>query len=107
MKNTQDPSNDKQKPTTPPKDYRALLETTRPLVIVRLTRLSSRVPIYGDQATSLETDDCDGESVLKRGEIVCPDLSEQTLTGDEDPAGMAALHRNSSDLRIRIYIGMS
>jgi len=87
--------------------YRALLAITRPLVIAKHTPLSSRLPIYRDQAISLETEDCRAESALRKGEILCPDLSEPRMAGDEGLAATTALPQTESNLRIRIYLGMS
>lgn len=108
MRNTNDPADDGEQLATPASSYRALLETTRPLVITKNTiALPSQPWIHRDQPTSLEAGHCHGESVLKRGEIICPDLSGQTVTSDESLVAMIDLPLTSSRLRIRIYIGMS
>lgn len=107
MKNTNDPADDGDQPIAPVTDYRTLLETTRPLVITKNTAPPSQQSIYRDQPVSLEAGGCHGESVLKRGEIVCPDPSGQAATGDRRPGAAIDLPLTSSKLRIRIYIGMS
>jgi len=107
MENTNDPASDGDQPITPLKGYRALLDMTRPLVITKNTAPPSQQSIYRDQPVSLEAGGCHGESVLKRGEIVCPDPSGQTATGDQRPGAAIDLPLTSSKLRIRIYIGMS
>jgi hypothetical protein len=107
MNNPDDPAGDGDQLGAPVRDYRILLKTTRPLVLTRNTALPSQQSIYRDQPISLEAGDCQGESVLKRGEIVCPDLSGQTATGDQGTAAAVDLPLTSSKLRIRIYIGMS
>jgi hypothetical protein len=107
MKNTNDPADDGDQPIAPVTDYRTLLETTRPLVITKNTAPPSQQSIYRDQPVSLEAGSCQGESVLKRGEIVCPDPSGQTATGDQRPGAAVDLPLATSKMRIRIYIGMS
>jgi hypothetical protein len=107
MQNKDDSAGDGDQPIAPVTDYRTLLETTRPLVIIKNTAPPSQQSIYRDQPVSLEAGGCHGESVLKRGEIVGPDLSGQTATGDQRPGAAIDLPLTSSKLRIRIYIGMS
>jgi hypothetical protein len=107
MKNTNDSADDGDQLIAPVRDYRTLLETTRPLLIIKVTLLSSRLPIYRDQPIFLETGDCCRESILRRGEIVSPHLSGQTVTGDEGLAAVIDLPLTSFGLKIRIYIGMS
>lgn len=107
MKDTNDSPNDKDQLTALISDYRALLETTRPLVIAKSRASSARLSIYRDQSGSLETGDCYAEFVLKRGEIIDPDFPGQRIIDDEGPVTAAALSRTSSDLTIKIYIGMS
>ena len=88
-------------------DYRALLETTRPLVIAKSRASSARLSIYRDQATSLETNDCYAEFILKRGEIIDADFPWLRIVDDEGPVTAAALSRTSSNLTIKIHVGMS
>ena len=107
MKNADDSADDGDQSIAPLKGYRALLDMTRPLVITKSTAPPSQQSIYRDQPISLEAGGCHGESVLKRGEIVCPDPSGQTATGDQRPGAAIDLPLTSSKLRIRIYIGMS
>jgi len=107
MQNKDDPAGDGDQPIAPATDYRTLLETTRPLVIIKNTAPPPQQSIYRDQPVSLEAGGCQGESVLKRGEIICPDPSGQTVTGDQGPAAVVDLPLASSKMRIRIYIGMS
>ena len=107
MQNTNGPADDGDQPIAPVTNYRTLLETTRPLVIAKSTAPPSQQSIYRDQPVSLETGGCHGESVLKRGEIIGPDPSGQTTTGDRRPGAAIDLPLTSSKLRIRIYIGMS
>ena len=107
MKNADDSAGDGDQSVAPVISYRTLLETTRPLVITKNTAPPSQQSIYRDQPVSLEAGGCHGESVLKRGEIVSPELSGQTATGDQGPAAAIDLPLTSSKLRIRIYIGMS
>ena len=107
MKNTNDSGDDGDRLIARVRDYRTLLETTRPLLIIKVTLLSSRPPIYRDQPIFLGTDNCRGEAVLKKGEIVYPDPSGQTVTGVEGQAGTTAPPQPGSSLTMRIYIGLS
>ena len=107
MKNPNDPPDDEQQLAAPIRDYRTLLRTTRPLVITKRRPLGPPLSIHRDQAISLGTGDSHGESVLKRGEIICPDSSEQSARSAPGLPATTALPLTGSDLRIRIYIGMS
>jgi hypothetical protein len=107
MNNPNDPADDGDQLETQVRDYRTLLKQTRPLVISDNTMLPLQSPIHRDQASSFEAGECHEESVLKRGEIVCPDPSDQTAPSDQGPAAAVDLPLTSSKLRIRIYIGMS
>jgi hypothetical protein len=107
MKNTNDSPDDDEQLAVPVKDYRALVDTTRPLVVAEDKAASRRLPICRDQATSLETGDCHAESVLKTGEIVSPDSPEQKVAKDGQQASTDAPPEADSDPRLRIYIGMS
>lgn len=111
-----------------PRDYRALLAMTRPLVIAKQPPLSLRVPINRDKAISLEKGDFRAEFTLKKGKILYPGLPGQGMERDEgltttgeragrnsapegeyDVAGefISALPQTGSNLKIRIYLGMS
>ena len=107
MSNPNDSAGDEEQLITPPNDYRSLLEATRPLIIGGAAALLPRLSIYRDQGISFEVADCYRESVLKSGEIIYPDLSEERVSDDEGLVTAAALSRTTSNLRIRIYIGMS
>jgi hypothetical protein len=134
MRNTDDFASDEERLATPARDYRALLAMTRPLVITEHTPLSLRgeeIPRLRPEtgaAISLEPGDCGAELTLRRGEIFRPDLSGLRITGDEGPvttreeAGtspapevendaaaefISALPQTGSNLKIRIYLGMS
>jgi len=107
MRDTNDSADDGDRLIARVRDYRTLLETTRPLLIIRVTLLSSRPPIYRDQPIFLGTDNSHGEAALKRGEIVYPGPSGQTATGAEGQADTTAPPQPGSSLTMRIYIGMS
>jgi hypothetical protein len=134
MKNTDDSASDEERLATPAKDYRALLAMTRPLLITEHTPLSLRgeeIPRLRPgtgTAISLEPGDCGAELTLRRGEILHPDKSGRRITGDEglattreevgaspapevenDAAAefISALPQMGSNLKIRIYLGMS
>jgi hypothetical protein len=107
MKNADDSADDKDRLIARVSDYRTLLETTRPLLIIKVTLLSSRLPIYRDQPIFFKTDDCPGEAALKRGEIIYPDPSGQTATSAEGLADTTVPPQTSSSLTLRIYIGLS
>ena len=100
------PAGEGDQPIAPIKDYRTLIEATRPLVITKNTAPPPQPSVYRDQPVSLEAGGCYGESILKRGQLVSPDPSGQTATGDQGPAAAVDLPLTSSKLRIRIYIGM-
>ena len=107
MKNTNDSGDDGDRLIARVRDYRTLLEMTRPLLIIKVTLLSSRPPIYRDQPIFLGTDNSHGEAALKRGEIVYPGPSGQTATGAEGQADTTAPPQPGSSLTMRIYIGLS
>ena len=118
MSNSDDPANNEEQLPTVPRDYRALLAMTRPLVIAERTLQSWR---GGEIRRSgfgipLEPGDWRAESTLRRGEIVRPDKSEPGITGDEGRASgneeaaaglISPLCQTDSNLQIRIYLGMS
>jgi hypothetical protein len=134
MRNVDDSAGNEERLATPARDYRALLAMTRPLVITEHTLLSlreERIPRlrFGTgSAISLESGDCRAELTLRRGEILRPDKSERRITGDEglattreevgtspaleaenDAAAefISSLPQTGSNLRLRIYLGMS
>jgi hypothetical protein len=107
MSNPNDSADNEEQLVTPPNDYRSLLEATRPLIIDRSTAMPSRLSTCRDQGVMIEAEDCYRESVLKSGEIIYPDLSKEGVTNSEVPATTAALSWTTSNLRIRIYIGLS
>jgi len=134
MRNTDDSAGNEERLATPARDYRALLAMTRPLVITEHTPLSlreekiPRLRFGTGSAISLEPGDCHAELTLRRGEILRPDKSGRRITGDEDLATtreeartspaleiendaaaefISALPQTGSNLKIRIYLGMS
>jgi hypothetical protein len=104
MNNTDDSANDEEQLATVPMDYSALLAMTQPLVITEDTILSLR----GGEVFRLgfgillEPADRRAEFVLRRGEILCPE-------GECDVAreSIFALGETGSNLKLRIYLGMS
>jgi len=104
MNNTEDSASDEEQLATVPMDYSALLAMTRPLVITEDAILSLR----GEEVFRLgfgispEPADHRAEFALKRGEILCPE-------GECDVAreSIFALGETGSNLKLRIYLGMS
>jgi len=111
MKNADDFANnftDRDEPSaTPLTGYGILLKTTRPLAVAKGTVTPCISFVYRDQPDSLQTGDCPGELALKRGEIVHTDLPEQQTPNDDGTTARTDLVISSSNLRIRVYIGMS
>jgi hypothetical protein len=107
MNNTDDSADEEQQWANPVSDYRALLDMTRALTIARETPSSPQFSPHDNEATSPETRDSDAEAALKRGEIVYPDPSGQRVTNDEEPPDETTSSQRGSNLRIRIYLGMS
>jgi hypothetical protein len=105
MRNTNDSSDDEEQLATPVKDYRALQEMTRALVIAEEAAPSSQVSGQGNEGMSPETEESRKESALKRGEIVYPDPSGQRATNNEEAAGDSS--QTDSGVTFRIYLGMS
>jgi hypothetical protein len=129
MSDTDNPANDEEQLATIATDYRALLAMTRPLVIAEHTLSSWR---GGEICRSgfgipLIPAHCRVESTLRRGEIIRLDKSALGITEGE---GWAALNEEAgtssapevqdktteasfaspqtdSNMRIRIYLGMS
>jgi hypothetical protein len=93
--------------TTPASGYDALRDMTRPLVVAKGTVTPCISFVYRDQPDSLDAGNCPGELALKRGEIVHTDLPEQQGANDDGPTAATDLVISSSNLRIRVYIGMS
>lgn len=107
MDNPGDSASDEERSKTLPMDYRTLMAITRPLVITRPTSLSLGAPISDDEVVSLGARDQWVEFALRKGEIIC---SDSPIRKRQDGAGLAAtpaLPQRSSDLRIRIHLGMS
>ena len=104
MNNTDDSASDEEQLANVPMDYSALLAMTRPLVITEDALLSLR----GEGVFRLgfgispETADRRAEFALRRGEILCPE-------GECDVAreSIFALGETVSNLKLRIYLGMS
>ena len=104
MNNTDDSANDEEQLASVPMDYSALMAMTRPLVITEDAILSLR----GDEVFRLgfgispEPADRGAEFAQRRGEILCPE-------GECDFAREStfALGETGSNLKLRIYLGMS
>ena len=104
MSNTDDSASDEEQFESVPMDYIALLAMTRPLVITEDALLSlrgGRVFRLGS-GISPEPAACRTEFALRRGEILCPE-------GECDAAReyIFALGETGSNLKLRIYLGMS
>jgi hypothetical protein len=104
MNNTDDSASDEEQLANVPMDYSALMAMTRPLVITEDDLLSLR----GDEVFLLgfgispEPADRRAEFALRRGEILCPG-------GECDVAReyIFTLGETGSNLKLRIYLGMS
>jgi hypothetical protein len=107
MKNADDSANNEEQSTTPVGSYHALLEITRPLLVTKGSVTPCISFVYRDQSESLEAGNCEEELALKRGQIIRADGPEQRLVNDEGKTAAADLAISSSDLRIRVYLGMS
>jgi len=111
MKNADDFANNftdnEEQSTKPAGSLAALAQTTRPLAVAKGTVTPCISFVYRDQPDSLQTGDCPGELALKRGEIVHTDLPEQQTPNDDGTTARTDLVISSSNLRIRVYIGMS
>jgi hypothetical protein len=104
MNNADDSASDEEQLLTVPMDYRALLAMTRPLVITDDTPLSFRgekIPLSG-LGISPQPADWRAEFTLRIGEILCP-RGEWGVAWESIPA----LDQTGSNLRLRIYLGMS
>jgi hypothetical protein len=129
MSDTDNPANDEEQLATVPTDYRALLAMTCPLVVEEHTLPSWRGGeiFRSGFGIPLMPANCRVESTLRRGEIVRLDKSGLGTTGDEGRAtgnkeagtswaaevedkptqARSGLPQTDSNLRIRIYLGMS
>ena len=104
MNNTDDSASDEEQLETVPMDYSDLMAMTRPLVITE----DALLPLRGEgvfrlsSGTSPEPADRRAEFALRRGEILCPE-------GECDVAreSIFALGETVSNLKLRIYLGMS
>ncbi len=129
MSNMDNPGSQRERLATILTDYRALLAMTRPLVISEHSLPSWRGGEIGRSVFEIspEPGDWRAESTLRRGEIFRSDERGLGMTEDEDLAtrteeaarsfaaeaedaetkSIPALHRRDSNLRIRVYLGMS
>ena len=104
MNNSEDSASDEDQLASVPMDYSDLMAMTRPLVITEDALLSLR----GDGVFLLgfgippEPADRGAEFALRRGEILCPE-------GECDVAreSIFTLGKTGSNLKLRIYLGMS
>jgi hypothetical protein len=104
MNNKEYFASDEEQLATVPIDYGALLAMTRPLIITEDALRSLR----GDEVFRLgfgispEITERRAESVLRRGEILCPE-------GECNAARefISALSEIGSNLKLRIHLGMS
>jgi len=104
MNNTDDSASDEEQLATVPMDYSALLAMTRPLVITEDTLLSLRGEGVFRLGFGISPEPAGrrAEFALRRGEILCPE-------GECDVAreSISALGETVSNLKLRIYLGMS
>ena len=104
MNNTDDSASDGEQLATVPKDYSALLAITRPLVITEDAILSLRGGMVFRSGFEILSESADrrAEFALWIGEILC-------LGGECDVAreSIFALGKKSSNLKLRIHLGMS
>ena len=129
MRNTDNPGNRREQLATILTDYRALLAMTRPLVIAEHSLPSWRGGETGRSGFGIfpEPADWRAEYTVRRGEIFRSDEAGPGMTENEEPittaeeaAGSCAtevedaamksvppLGRRNSELRIRVYLGMS
>jgi len=104
MNNTDDSASDEEQLATVPMDYSALLAMTRPLVITEDALLSFRGGEFFrlDLGISPEPADRRAEFALRIGEILCPggecDVARESILD---------LGETGSNLKLRIYLGMS
>jgi hypothetical protein len=129
MNNTDNSPNDEKQQVAVPTDCRALLAMTCPLIITEHSLPSWRGGETGRSGFGLspELGDWRAESTLRRGEIFGSDEpgcgtteNEELATTTEEGArnfapeiedaaleSVRALRRRNSNLRIRVYLGMS
>ncbi len=107
MNNPGNSASDKEKLKTLPMDYRTLLAITRPLVITQPTSLSWGTPIFEDKVVPLGARNWWVEFALRKGEIICTDLTMERRQDEEGSSAIPALHQRGSYLRMRIHLGMS
>lgn len=107
MDNMNDSADERDQLATPVTDYHSLLEMTQALAIAKNSASLPQVPMHGAEEMSPEAGDTAAESALRRGEIVYADPSEQRVRDYEEPVDEAASFQPGSNLRIRIYLGMS
>jgi hypothetical protein len=104
MNNTDDSASDEEQLATVPMDYSALLAMTRPLVITEDTLLSLRGEGVFRLGFGISPEPAGrrADFALRRGEILCPE-------GECDVAreSIFALGETVSNLKLRIYLGMS
>ena len=104
MNNKEDSANDEEQLATVPMDYSALLAMTRPLVITEDALLSLRGEGVFRLGFGISPEPADrrAEFALRRGEILRPE-------GECDVAreSIFALDEIGSNLKLRIYLGMS
>jgi hypothetical protein len=104
MNNTDDSANEEEQLATEPMDYSDLMEMTRPLVITEdaLRSLRGEEVFRSGFGISPEPADRRAEFVRRRGEILCPegecDIAQESIF---------ALGETVSNLKLRIYLGMS
>jgi len=104
MNNKDNSASDEENLAAVPMDYITLLAMTRPLVITgdALPSLHGEEVFHLGFGISPEPADRRAEFVLRRGEILCPE-------GECDGAReyIFALGETGSNLKLRIYLGMS
>jgi len=104
MNNTDDSASDEEQLATEPMDYSALMAMTRPLVITEDALLSLRGEGVFRLGFGISPEPADrrAEFAQRRGEILCPE-------GENDVAreSIFALGETVSNLKLRIYLGMS
>jgi hypothetical protein len=104
MNNTDDSANDEEQLATEPMDYSDLMEMTRPLVITEDAIRSLR----GEEVFRLGSGSAPGpadrraEFALRIGEILCPGGECDAARGSISAPG-----KTGSNLKLRIYLGMS
>ena len=104
MNNTDDSASDEEQLAAVPMDYSDLMEMTRPLVITEDALLSLRGEGVFRLGFGISPEPADrrAEFAQRRGEILCPE-------GENDVAreSIFALGETVSNLKLRIYLGMS